>query len=353
MDLALALTLVFLCSVGATQANRVQYDYFKYHSMQEITKWKSDIAAAHKEVVRIIEYGKTYENRTIDLLKIGLPGLNKKVVWMDCGIHAREWIAPAFCQYFVKMILETYKTDPKMELMMKNMDFYVTPVLNVDGYMFSWLNETTRLWRKNRTPGPCGCTGTDLNRNFYSNWGTVGVSFDCCSQTFPGQGPVSEPEAQAVTQFVRNISDSVLAFLTIHSYGQLLLIPYGHPEVIAPNQDELMEVGLAAAEAIEKVHGMKYKVGTSPTILYANSGSSRDWARLQGIPYCFTFELRDNGTHGFELPQEQIQPACEEAYSGALHIINYAHDKAFNIYNKAPTAAGALWGALLVTLLTK
>uniref|UniRef100_A0A3B4BAW2 Peptidase M14 domain-containing protein n=1 Tax=Periophthalmus magnuspinnatus TaxID=409849 RepID=A0A3B4BAW2_9GOBI len=173
----------------------------------------------------------------IQIFQIGLPGLNKKVVWMDCGIHAREWIASAFCQYF---ILETYKTDPKMELMMKNMDFYVTPVLNVDGYMFSWLNETTRLWRKNRTPGPCGCTGTDLNRNFYSNWGTVGVSFDCCSQTFPGQGPVSEPEAQAVTQFVRNISDSVLAFLTIHSYGQLLLIPYGHPEVIAPNQDELV-----------------------------------------------------------------------------------------------------------------
>lgn len=28
----------------------------------------------------------------------------KKAVWMDCGIHAREWIAPAFCQYFVKQV---------------------------------------------------------------------------------------------------------------------------------------------------------------------------------------------------------------------------------------------------------
>ncbi|KAJ0062512.1 hypothetical protein NL108_014970, partial [Boleophthalmus pectinirostris] len=283
---------------------------------------------------------------------IGLPGNNKKIIWMDCGIHAREWIAPAFCQYFVKMILDTYKTDPKMELMMKNMDFYVTPVLNVDGYMFSWINQTTRLWRKNRSPGPCGCSGTDLNRNFYSNWGTVGVSFNCCSQTYPGSGPVSEPEAQAVTQFMGNISGNVLAFLTIHSYGQLLLIPYGHPQVIAPNQDELMEVGLAAAQAIEKIHGMKYKVGTSPTVLYPNSGSSRDWARLQGVPYCFTFELRDNGTHGFELPEDQIRPTCEEAYSGALHIITHAHDKTFNIYSSAPArTADALWGALLLTLL--
>jgi hypothetical protein len=23
---------------------------------------------------------------------------------MDCGIHAREWITPAFCQYFVKEV---------------------------------------------------------------------------------------------------------------------------------------------------------------------------------------------------------------------------------------------------------
>lgn len=26
------------------------------------------------------------------------------MVWMDCGIHAREWIAPAFCQWFVKEV---------------------------------------------------------------------------------------------------------------------------------------------------------------------------------------------------------------------------------------------------------
>ncbi|CAL1598209.1 unnamed protein product [Knipowitschia caucasica] len=344
MFLSLTLTLLVLCSGTATSANRVDYDYFKYHRMEEITKWKSDMVAAHKDLVKLVEYGKTYENRTIDLLKIGFKGQNKKIIWMDCGIHAREWIAPAFCQYFVKTLLESSKTDPKVELMLRNMDFYVTPVLNVDGYMFTWTNETNRLWRKNRTPGSCGCFGTDLNRNFYSNWGTKGVSFNCCSNTYPGQGPVSEPEAQALTQFVGNISDNVLAFLTIHSYGQLLLIPYGHPEVIAPNHDQLMEVGLAAAEAIEKVHGMKYKVGTSPTILYPNSGSSRDWARLQGIPYTFTFELRDNGTHGFLLPQEQIQPACEEAYSGAMTIIRHAHQEAFS---RAPETA-ALWGPLLL-----
>lgn len=42
----------------------------------------------------------------------------------------------------LNQLLETYKTDPKVENMMKNLDFYVTPVLNVDGYMYSWQDNT-------------------------------------------------------------------------------------------------------------------------------------------------------------------------------------------------------------------
>lgn len=39
------------------------------------------------------------------VFQIGLnTGEKKKAIWMDCGIHAREWIAPAFCQYFVRQV---------------------------------------------------------------------------------------------------------------------------------------------------------------------------------------------------------------------------------------------------------
>lgn len=112
------------------------------------------------------------------VLQIGVDtGAKKKAIWMDCGIHAREWIAPAFCQYFVRQvrtdyhattlvknnstnkhailhilcdtlcsgphqILDAYKTEAKMQEMMTNVDFYVTPVLNVDGYMYTWEDST-------------------------------------------------------------------------------------------------------------------------------------------------------------------------------------------------------------------
>lgn len=47
-----------------------------------------------------------------------------------------------------KQILQKYKTDAQMQMMVQNMDFYVTPVLNVDGYIYSWANNTVsaHIW---------------------------------------------------------------------------------------------------------------------------------------------------------------------------------------------------------------
>uniref|UniRef100_A0A667Z2X4 Carboxypeptidase O-like n=1 Tax=Myripristis murdjan TaxID=586833 RepID=A0A667Z2X4_9TELE len=335
---------IYLHSLAERLESKRNYNYTKYHPMEEIYKWMEDVERGNPELVSSSVYGLTFEERNITLLKLGLEnpeGREKKAIWMDCGIHAREWIAPAFCQWFVKEILQSYKTNEKLTEMLQNLDMYVTPVVNVDGYMFTWTNESNRLWRKSRSlpPSDCGCRGVDLNRNFNANWGTVGVSYNCCDNTYCGTSPVSEPEAKAVTDFVGSRLNQILCFLTIHSSGQLILLPYGHPEISAPNYDELVAVGKEAAAEMKKVHGMDYTVGTSPQVLYKNSGSSRDWARLVGIPFSYTFELRDKGEFGHLLPEDQIQPACEEAYAGALSIITFVHDKAFNNVTTVPNAA--------------
>lgn len=75
-----------------------------------------------------------------------------------------------------------------------------------------------------------------------------------------------------------------------------------------------------------------------------------DWARLIGIPYTFAFELRDEGAYGFDLPEDQIQPTCEEAYEGVLSIITYIHDKTFS--SAAVSVHGTLWTALMASWLT-
>ncbi|KAL4609054.1 carboxypeptidase O precursor-like [Arapaima gigas] len=336
-----------------TLATTGDYNYTKYHPMHEITSWMEMVVKENPDVVSVEVYGKTYEKRNITALKIGLKSSGeKKVIWMDCGIHAREWIAPAFCQWFVKEILTNYKNDERLRTILSNVDFYVTPVLNVDGYMYSWINSSTRLWRKSRSvpPSGCDCYGTDLNRNFNANWGMIGVSRNCCEQIYCGSKALSESEASAVTSLVESLKARMLCFFTIHSHGQLILVPYGYPEIVAPNYGELMQVAQEASKAIKSVHGMEYTVGAPPAVLYPNSGSSRDWARLIGIPFSFTFELRDKGQFGFLLPEDQIQPTCEEVYAGVRSIIDYVYDR------KSPAQGGsvavataAVWTTLLAS----
>jgi hypothetical protein len=68
----------------------------------------------------------------------------------------------------------------------------------------------------------------------------VGVSTDCCNLFYCGTKALSESEAWAVTDMLGKMREDILAFLTIHSYGQQLLVPYGHPNISAPNHDELV-----------------------------------------------------------------------------------------------------------------
>ncbi|KFQ52762.1 Carboxypeptidase O, partial [Nestor notabilis] len=288
------------------------YDYTQYHPMEEIYQWMTEIQNSNSELVTQHYLGNTVENRPMYYLKISQPSdKTKKIIWMDCGIHAREWITPAFCQWFVKEILQNYKSDPKISRFLQNLDLYILPVLNIDGYIYSW--EEDRLWRKNRSPHMNGtCYGTDLNRNFNSSWGSIGVSYNCSSIIFCGSGPESEPETKAVAQLIERKKSDILCYLTIHSYGQYILIPYGSTTEPPSNSEELMYVGEKAAAALMEKYGTSYEVGSTSLILYSNSGSSRDWAHMIGIPFSYTFELRDKGTHGFVLPPDQIQPTCEE-----------------------------------------
>lgn len=68
----------------------------------------------------------------------------------------------------------------------------------------------------------------------------VGISRNCCSEIYNGLTALSEPEAQAVTDFLSTNRDRTLCYLTIHSYGQLILVPYGHPNITAPNYNQLV-----------------------------------------------------------------------------------------------------------------
>ncbi|KAM8791707.1 LOW QUALITY PROTEIN: carboxypeptidase O [Rhynchonycteris naso] len=297
------------------------YSYNKYHPMGEIYQWMNQISAKYTDMVTQHFLGMT-ETWPMYYLKISQPANNpKKIIWMDCGLRAREWIAPTSCQWF---ILQNYQDNSRIRRFLKNLDFYVLPVLNVDGYIYSWT--TDRFWGKSHLSHNNGtCFGTDLNQNFNVSWCNVGASKNCPSLTFCEMGPVSEPETKAVSSFIESKKEDILCFLTIYSYGQLI-VTYGYTSNKSSNHEELIQVGQKAANALKAKYGTNYRVGSSVDILYATSGSLRDWAQDIGILFSYTFELGDNGAHGFVLPVH-IQATCEETMEAVLSILDDVCEK--------------------------
>ncbi|XP_069839565.1 carboxypeptidase O isoform X2 [Dendropsophus ebraccatus] len=317
------------------------YDYTKYHPMEDIYNWINLMTEKHSDLVTQHSLGLTYESKPMHYLKISKPSNDpKKIIWMDCGIHAREWIAPAFCQWFVKEITQNHQKDSRIQKILKNIDLYVLPVLNIDGYIYTWTED--RLWRKSRSMHENGtCYGVDLNRNFNVKWCSFGSSTNCSNNSYCGVSPVSEPETKAVVNFVESRKSEMICFLTIHSYSQYILTAYGYTTDLPKSYNETIKVAAMAASALKKKHGTIYQVGSFANLLYEASGTSQDWVHDLGIDFSYTIELRDNGTYQFVLPENQIQPTCEETMEGVLTIMEYVNDKYFP--NQALTRLGNLY----------
>ncbi|KAL1006264.1 hypothetical protein UPYG_G00069910 [Umbra pygmaea] len=299
------------------------HSYTKYNTWDTIQAWITSISSSNPELISRQVIGSTFEGRPMNVLKVGKRSSSTKPsIFLDCGIHAREWISTAFCQWFVKEALSTYGTDSDMTGLLNQMDVYVLPVFNIDGYDYT--HKKDRMWRKTRSKtSSSSCIGADPNRNWNAGWCTAGASSNPCSDTFCGYSPESEIEVKNVADFIRRNKSSIKAYLTIHSYSQLLLFPYSYTFALAQHHNELMAVAEGASNALRSLYGTKYTSGPGAATIYPAAGGSDDWAYDLGVKYSYTFELRDTGRYGFLLPETQIKPTCEETMLAVKYITSH------------------------------
>uniref|UniRef100_A0A8R1DND6 Zinc carboxypeptidase A 1 n=1 Tax=Caenorhabditis japonica TaxID=281687 RepID=A0A8R1DND6_CAEJA len=303
------------------------FAYDKYNSLEEIHTEMKRLKKEYPSMITLIDIGQSHENRTLLVMKITgkrSPLGSKISMWIDGGIHAREWISPAVAMYMAHELLLGYENDAAVAKLMDHIDFYILPVLNPDGYEYS--REKNRMWRKNRSPAKCHrqhfstvcCSGVDLNRNFDWFWASTGSSSDPCHDTYHGTSAFSEPESQAVRDFLEQNTPE--AFISLHSYSQMWLIPYGHRKQSYPQDYHtgLRPLALRATKALYELYGTKYQVGTGADLMYEASGGSHDWAKGQlKVPYAYLIELRPKNTimgHGFLLPEREIVPTGLETF---------------------------------------
>ncbi len=252
--------------------------------------------------------GNSVEERPIWAVKISdNPEQNESTteapVYFDALHHAREPQAMASLMYFMYWILENYGTNQEATYLIDNREIFIVPVANPDGYVY---NQTTNpngggSWRKNRKNNGSGCFGIDLNRNYPYGWGlNSGSSNDPCSETYRGTAAGSEPETQAIMNYIQQVRPKI-AF-SYHSVAGRYLNPYGY-------NDSAVKYEIYSEYSSDFASTNNYTYGTVNEMLsYYSSGTTRDYLHSIG-GYCWTPEV---GGVSFWPSQSLIIPVASE-----------------------------------------
>lgn len=300
-----------------------QPDAGLYHTYAEIDAELHQLAAAHPQIAQVSSIGKSLEGRELWAIKISdnvaQDEPESTVVFLGAH-HAREWISVDVPFLLAKQLVTQYGADTMVTRLVNQTEIWVVPMVNPDGHQYSVTSQ--RLWRKNRRNNRDGTFGVDLNRNYGYQWGGPGSSGDTFSDIYRGAAPFSEPETQAVRDFLQQNRPSSL--ISYHNFSQLILYPWGYTDNPAPDKTLLHNLAVAMADRIRVVHNVSYTPEQSSD-LYLASGDTTDWLyALFGVP-CFTIELRPrSASPGFELPETEIAPTFAENLPAALYLIDWS-----------------------------
>lgn len=311
--------------------------YGGYRTFEEHIAHLSDVEAAYPELTTLYDYGDSWRKlqgrSDNDLLALCItnkqpgdcalnPDSAKPRAVIISAIHARELQTAEVTWRLIDELTEQYGVDADITHILDTTEVWIIPVVNPDGReIVESGGNNPYMQRKNGndTVGDCllpatsfNHHGVDLNRNASWSWGGAGTTLDPCAQTYRGTGPASEPEQADLETLFRQLwpdqkgpdwtdpvaADATGSFITIHSFGDLILIPNGEDGGLAPNDAELR------AFAFRMAHWNQYAVGTGPEILYATSGTTDDHVYYDlGVPG-FTYELspRQGACSGFAPP---------------------------------------------------
>ena len=280
-------------------------------SFFQINAYLAELAQNYPDNVTLETIGQSYQKRDMIAIRIssGPSDPPKPAVFIDAGIHAREWIAPAVALYAINQLVE----NPYYSLFTEHVDWIILPSLNPDGYEYTW--DENRLWRKTLSNGT-RCIGCDANRNFGYHWMEDGADDDECSEIYGGKEAFSEVETQNLRDYLAD-TPNIKGYLSLHSFGQYVLYPWSYADVLPDNADELQGLGEQINNAIEAVNGTTYTVGSTTATLYAAAGASQDWAMGgAGIDIVYSIELPGGGFFGFDLPPSEIERVALETFEG-------------------------------------
>ncbi|ADJ45941.1 peptidase M14 carboxypeptidase [Amycolatopsis mediterranei S699] len=240
----------------------------------------------------------------------------KPKFFLMAQIHARELSTGELAWRWIDYLADGYATDATAKSILDTTEVWVVPIANPDGVdIVASGGNSPKLQRKNANNSRGGCSGTnigvDLNRNSTYRWG--GDSNSACAETYQGVSAGSEPEVQALEKLARAIfpdqrgtgnNDPAPAtakgtMITLHSYGNDIIIPWGFTQATSPNDAQYRRLGAKYSAS----NG--YLVGTNEeTVGYDTSGTTDDFTYGELGVASVTFEVGgSSGSCGGFLPK--------------------------------------------------
>lgn len=234
-----------------------------------------------------------YDLKVLKLTNSAVGG-DKPKLFVNSAIHAREYVTAPTALALAQQLVNGYGTDPEATWILDHHEVHLLLQTNPDGRKKA---ETGLLWRKNTNRNYCGANsnsrGADLNRNFTFNWNITngqGSSGNACAETYRGPSAGSEPETQAIQAYVRSLwpdrrgtgvgdaapRDTSGIHIDMHSYGQLVLWPWGSTNTPSGNAKDLQTLGRRFAflngHFPEQSIGLYPTDGTSDGVSYSELG---------------------------------------------------------------------------------
>jgi hypothetical protein len=247
-----------------------------------------------------------YDLKAIRVTNRQIPGPKPAFILM-ADIHAREITTPEVAMRFLNWLVRGYGVDADATWLVDYHETWIMPTVNPDGHWMVELGSPTPYTqRKNGhragstywPPNGSYQYGVDCNRNHSFNWNQGGSSSNPLDLTYRGSAPASEPEVSTLQDFIRSLipdqrgpadtdpaPDTTTGILiSLHSYADEVLWPWGHTSTPAPNAAGLQAIG-------QKFAAYNHYTAMQSIGLYPTSGTSDDWAYGElGIP-AYTFEM--------------------------------------------------------------
>ncbi|MBT8132803.1 MAG: peptidase M14, partial [Gammaproteobacteria bacterium] len=186
-----------------------------YRTVEETFATAAAMAKDYPDLATWIDIGDSWEKQealgghdlqVLRLTNSATSGPKPKLFAMS-AVHAREYTTAELTTRFAEYLLDNYDSDPDVTWLLDHHEIHLSLQSNPDGRVQA---QTGLSWRKNTNQNACSATSTsrgiDLNRNFEFLWGCCnGSSGSECSLTYRGDSAASEPETQAIQDYVRSI----------------------------------------------------------------------------------------------------------------------------------------------------